>query len=68
MPEGQMTYEEKMIACLKLLRDNGRTLEYCTDALIMGRKINTLKKYCRLGGLIFSDYCPQALKKKKDAK
>lgn len=57
-----------IIEILRHMAEKGRTLEYCTGPKIINRKLVTLKRYCRMGGIIFSDYCPRKLKTKQETK
>jgi len=59
-------YVEKIRTLLKQYAEKGKTLVWCTGKKILNRKLSTLKRHCRKAEIIFPDYCPRKLKKKKD--
>ncbi|MBL4837631.1 MAG: hypothetical protein JKY34_08630 [Kordiimonadaceae bacterium] len=60
----KVSYQDRVIEVLHLYAAKGKTLEWCTHPAIFNRSIGTLKKYCRIGGISFSDYVPMTLRKK----
>lgn len=65
---GESTLREKRIAALRHLQSIGKTLDECCGRQYLALSERTLERYAREAGLVFPDYCPRALKAKKNGK
>ena len=55
----------RMLYCLRKFSADGKALKDICGPRCMGRKPDTLKRYCRAFGICFSDYTPRHMTKKR---
>lgn len=58
----------KIAHLLRHFSDAGLTLEIASDARHLNRSIETLKQYCRVNQIQFSDYVPMSMRPLKPEK
>lgn len=58
------SHRQRICHILKVYAGRGFTLGHLSEPKILNRTLPTLRKYCRLCGVQFTDYLPRKLRKK----